>query len=454
MVQIPLRTSSKRALETLEESKLEEQRNDINKELSYSRKKLRPQASFTSLYASHHRHYSEIASANMFFANSYWTQAADVARQLQNRNEIRRKISLRDYMVEGSGEEGDWLKTAKAGLLFAEMKAAEVDEKICERQAKRLENSAAKPAGNLRRSFIELFTTSTLGLGITFTGRGKRNADLQDQFRKSMIQEYNAHDPNPKRDFLWCPILKRWITQEGATAAHLFAYMHGQNVMDSIFGPMDPPELFSPLNGIIMSSTIEAKFDQGFFVIVPRFPENPSVSEVSAWNSSHPKEYKVRIIDMKHEVIDHVILPDSPQTWRDLDGTNVEFRSDFRPRARYLYFNYCVQILKVSWKPGKHREMGEAIQMELGRHFWGTPGRYLPREMLMAFVEEMGHEYEQLLEGAMEDGAADADADADSDLLLAAASDEVKASAQGVQIDSDEDDESDYEDAENSDEDY
>jgi hypothetical protein len=190
------------------------------------------------------------------------------------------------------------------------------------------------------------------------------------------------------------------------------------------------------------------------FVIVPRLPENPSVSEVSAWNSSHPKEYKVRIIDMKHEVIDHVILPDSPQTWRDLDGTNVEFRSDFRPRARYLYFNYCVQILKVSWKPGKHREMGEAIQMELGRHFWGTPGRYLPREMLMAFVEEMGHEYEQLLEGAMEDGAADADADADSDLLLAAASDEVKASAQGVQIDSDEDDESDYEDAENSDEDY
>ena len=66
----------------------------------------------------------------------------------------------------------------------------------------------------------------------------------------------------------------------------------------------------------------------------------------------------------------------------------------------------------------------------------------------------MGHEYEQLLEGAMEDGAADADADADSNLLLAAASDEVKASAQGVQIDSNEDDESDYEDAENSDEDY
>ena len=39
--------------------------------------------------------------------------------------------------------------------------------------------------------------------------------------------------------------------------------------MDSVFGIMESPELFSPRNGIIVSQLVEKKFDKGFMAIVP-----------------------------------------------------------------------------------------------------------------------------------------------------------------------------------------
>jgi hypothetical protein len=109
-----------------------------------------------------------------------------------------------------------------------------------------------------------------------------------------------------------------------------------------------------------------------------------------------------------------------------LDGAKVEFRNNYRPRARYLYFHFCVQILRLTW--GYRRKDAEILKKELGRVFWGTPGRYLPKNMLQAFVNELGPECEALLEGAMEDEA-DADiAGADngnSDVLLAVTSDQM-----------------------------
>lgn len=64
-------------------------------------------------------------------------------------------------------------------------------------------------------------------------------------------------------------------------------------------------------------------------------------------------------------------------------------------------------MLQRSW----HNENPTvALRDQVGKQWWGTPGPYMRRNMLPAFVEEMGHEYEALLEGSMdsttsEDGA-------------------------------------------------
>jgi hypothetical protein len=224
--------------------------------------------------------------------------------------------------------------------------------------------------------------------------------------------------------------------------------MHGQEVMDSIFGMMESPELFSPRNGMIISDVVEKKFDKGFMAIVPRLPDRPTPAQVQQWNSSEPKEYKVRILDHKNPEVNKVIRPESAQTWKDLDGSNVEFRSAFRPWARYLYFNYCIQILRRAWKA--ERSAAEQMRQEFKVGFWGTRGLYLPESMLRAFIEELGHGYEELSVGAIDDRAT-ANPE-DKSLLIALGSRQVNASQD--EEDEDEDEEEDEEtDEEREDED-
>ena len=120
--------------------------------------------------------------------------------------------------------------------------------------------------------------------------------------------------------------------------------------MDSIFGVMETPELFSPRNGMIISELVEERFDRGFMAIVPRLPDRPTPEQVQLWDCSEPKQYKVRILDLKDPDVNKVTHPESTQTWKDLDDVDVEFRSMFRPRARYLYFHHCIQVLRRAWR--------------------------------------------------------------------------------------------------------
>jgi hypothetical protein len=173
--------------------------------------------------------------------------------------------------------------------------------------------------------------------------------------------------------------------------------------MNSIFGVMKPPELFSPRNGIIISDLVEKKLDQGFIAIVPRLSNCPTPSQIQLWNSSEPKQYKIRILDIKDPDVHNLIRPESDQPWKDLDGTNVEFRSTFHPRARYLYFYYCIQILRRAWKAD--RSAAEQMKKEFKAGFWGIKGSYLPGSTLRAFIEELGHGYEELWAGVVDDRA-------------------------------------------------
>ena len=173
--------------------------------------------------------------------------------------------------------------------------------------------------------------------------------------------------------------------------------------MDSIFGVMETPELFSPRNGMIISKIVEEKFDKGFMAIIPRLPNRPTPARVQAWSISEPKQYKVRILDLKNPDVDMVIRPESDQTWRDLDGVDVEFLSMFRPRARYLYFHYCIQVLRRAWRA--ERSAAEQMKEGFKSALWGTRGSYLPKSMLRGFIEGLGHSYEELLERATNDRA-------------------------------------------------
>ena len=47
--------------------------------------------------------------------------------------------------------------------------------------------------------------------------------------------------------------------------------------------------------------------------------------------------------------LDDEIVPDLPLTFRALNNKRVEFLTDLRPSARYLYYLYCLQVLRRAW---------------------------------------------------------------------------------------------------------
>ncbi|RAQ50236.1 hypothetical protein AFGD_011576 [Aspergillus flavus] len=373
-----------------ESPELEEERNDLEDRIKVHKKRLKAQGSFNA---------------------KFWAQSEHVANLVLQKADVDRKISLRDF----SGPEAEWQQTDAAKSIIQRIKAQDAETKLYTKRKEDLEGKREKRS--LRAAFMNLFTTSKMGLGIMTTGAGKRDSEAQSEFRNQLITMGNAR--HETQDWLWCPVLGDWCSDDDIQAAHLFPYMHGQDVMDAIFGKKRPPQLFSALNGLLLHRGIERTFDSGKLVIVPDLPDRPLAAELLDWIQRGPREYKIKIIDLSWEKLDFFIHPKYSKTWRDLDGQRLFFRSDFRPAARYLYFHYCIQILRRAWG---HNTAGGALPTlkdEIGKPFWGTPGRYLPKNMLLAVVEELGHEYKELLEGA-------AGRNGDNDLLLAIASSQVK----------------------------
>ena len=113
---------------------------------------------------------------------------------------------------------------------------------------------------------------------------------------------------------------------------------------------------------------IEAKFLRifiawcGHFTIVLNVSEN----QIKTWQGAEPKEYKIRVLDPDHPTMAEYIKEDE-RTWRELDNCKLVFKSDFTPRARYLYFAHCETLLRPSFA-GKHLEVARA---ELRKKFWG-----------------------------------------------------------------------------------
>lgn len=137
------------------------------------------------------------------------------------------------------------------------MQSPILNAKLCEKQAKRLEVDSEEHSRSVRRSFMQTFTTSSLGLGITKTGIGERGSKAQYTLRKELIKVFEAAHLDPDESLLWCPITNRYNYAPYMKAAHIFAHRHGQETITAIFGAMDPPELFLSANAMLMYSAAE-----------------------------------------------------------------------------------------------------------------------------------------------------------------------------------------------------
>ena len=294
------------------------------------------------------------------------------------------------------GSLGTWHLTDEAKEWRTKLNMKKAEERLVKRQCELMQRGGGGKAQV--NSFIELFTTSPLGLGRIKAGRGKRSGKDQTRFRKALEKASDSKHPTDP-GLQWCPITEMWANKDTLTAAHLFAHRHGQAAMDNIFGEQDEPELFSPRNGILMLTIAEKRMDKGLFVIVPNVPDDHSQDDVSNWHQTAVKEYKIRVLEPEDPLMQEHIV--EGRCWNELDGKRVNFRNDFRPRARYLYFVYCTVMLQRAWSETEDwRKSGNILTNELGKPWWATRGRYMKQNMIRAFVREIGHESESLFMGA------------------------------------------------------
>ncbi|KAF2795828.1 hypothetical protein K505DRAFT_239106 [Melanomma pulvis-pyrius CBS 109.77] len=374
------------------------------------------------------------------FDSTFWHKAAEYALNQKDEADAYYQVQLFKYTTETKGKKEEFDQIQEAEELIAQAKAHDIEHRLCLQQAQRLETGGDAEKSK-RRTFMRLFTGSVLGLGIQqrTLGLGRRDTTIQSNFRQDVIKEYGLKHPGGRKyeDMVWDIVTGTYIHEMHSTASHLFSVRHGQDMMVAIFGEESKTELFSPRNALLLPVEIEKYFDSALFVIVPAIKHDASRAELPLWEQTNPRNYKIKILDFEHPSINQVVVAE--KTWKMLDDHQLQFKNSFRPRARYLYFNYCVQLLRLSWKKGGQVKALPGLKAEVGKGFWGTKGKYLPMNQLKAFVEELGHEYDGLLDG----GDDTVVKEGDDDVLLAAIVGQVKDKNKGES--SDEDDEDDEE---------
>jgi len=207
--------SSKRKAKLEDSDSLRTERGDLNDNIKEARKRLKPQKSFNAEYI-----HIAIIVQYMLINPSYWTDRVEITHKLSRSSQLNLRIATLEYeQYERGDSTTEFLDTAEGRKYFEQMKAAELDERICQQQPKRITTKTF--AQSTRRAFIELYTSAKHGLGVG-CGAGRRSTRIQSNFREALLKASNSKHPDAQTGLLWCPITSTWRDPANTKAAHIF----------------------------------------------------------------------------------------------------------------------------------------------------------------------------------------------------------------------------------------
>ncbi|KAN0070307.1 hypothetical protein V8E54_011888 [Elaphomyces granulatus] len=226
---------------------------------------------------------------------------------------------------------------------------------------------------SLRAAYLELVCTL----------QAKTSRRNQSSFVNSLCDHY-GHAKEGGLLRVWDVTTGSFTIRVYMTAAHIFPLNLGQKSMDYIFGEDAEDELNRARNGLFLPPLVEKAYDAHQITIVPDGPQTPALKD------------------------------DRETPFKDLHGRRLRFQpgNNFRPRARYLYFRYVLAMLvhfrSRQVKQGTHnQQLPETEMPELSR-VWATEGKYLRKNLILAFIEGIGHglsaeDTESILQHSSED---------------------------------------------------
>lgn len=327
------------------------------------------------------------------------------------------KAKDKDYRCENQKEARKLMQTDPILLL---------DKWLYAEQARRLEN--LEPTSNPEIvMFMRWMKEGPVIEPTSCIYTQKSPSSLENYFKNKVVRASNATQPVPFHPAEWCPIARSYINREFMLAVHIFHFAHGQDLMTEIFGPEADEHLYSYHNGMMMSLGAKERFDKGLFTIVPYLSDEASPAHIQNWHMATPQRYKIRVLDTTSKLMQAYTCSyrEKRRRWLDLDGQELIFKNDHRPRACYLYFRFCVTMLSQSHKyihRCSDKSHTNVLRDHLGKEFWAAPGPFLRKEYLLPFVTETGSK--DFLQGA-NNPAKDAEPDP---TVLAAANNSLKIS--------------------------
>jgi hypothetical protein len=390
---------------------MKQQHDKLVDDIKAARKKLKPSSSHDS---------------------HFWSSKADLLTMDSERVNLYSAMEFYRYQDKGGQLDKEQWEAADQGAreCLLESIALAQQAKIAREHADKVKGSSQ--FHELCKSFVKLFNSSKLGFGLdNAASKGRRETSDQSKIRDLMKQAYC-----PGYTAVWEPVLGTWVDNGFAIAAHLFPWQSA-DAMESIFGLGAREELFSSANGIFLHPAIEKAFNRGFLVLVPDTkmdPENPSApwedreerhNALRAWEATYPREYRIAVLDatphsMTENVLANGLYNLGFETLAELHGRRLKFLNDARPRARYVWWTFLSAVTQLTWR-GAAGSFDSLTQREVvkGTRYWGTHGKYVKKNMLLGFVQELGHDVSSIAESIMEHAIEDEEgpADAEPDLL-------------------------------------
>jgi len=384
-----------------------------------------------------------------FYDSDYWNAAADLCLLKRDCSKLAMRRAMLAWMNDKGGSEEDFMQTDKARQYRLGICCNTKDYELYKKQALRLK-AAQNPEQLMTQSFTQLFTNSTLGPHIATSEADQQDTLKQSNFRKEIIKQYGFKYSSQGAFRGWLLNIITGLKEHKLyfTASHIFAYQHGEETMRAIFGDDTKDELLSPLNGLLLPNQVETQFKNGLLTIVPDITDFGSEAEITLWEQSRPREYKIKVLDKQRKICSWGAFAHPEMiTWGDLDGMRLQFPNDLRPRARYLHFHYCCQLLKLAWGAGADFQSLTSMKQELGACAWGTTGKYIAANQMRAFVDELGHEFEV---GDLMNNATKDEAPAEEDAFVKAVTNQIRFGLTTSEAgeDSDDDEDEDEEDDE------
>lgn len=205
----------------------------------------------------------------------------------------------------------------------------------------------------------------------------KISRTMQSDMRRAAIAAYGSRPPENENEYskcLRCAVTHEYYPAMFVKTAHIVPTSVGVNIADYLFGNGAGPRLLEPDNCLMLCGDIKMAMDVGSITFVP---SDATEKPIRRW----------KVVVIHKAAADRRLLCRAIKNLGDLDGRELEFRTEHRPATEFFYFHFLMTLLKA--REDDHPGWSDAWLRLKTERLWPTRCRYLRHSMLLCLVRTL-----------------------------------------------------------------